>query len=275
MGLRLEQGVSLMSIRRAWLVVLLPVALAACGGGSSTPGTSLSLDRSTLRFEATLGAAAPGAQTIAASWVGDGLIVGYPVGISPPSWLRVTVAQTGPTSAVATVSISSGGLPPGTHTTTLRFVTGREDGSDVKHVDVEVTFALADGFAATMADYDFTRTWGTATELQGAPILISTSARAWHVQAGAPWVKLGKTQGAGAATVSVSVDAATQEPVGTSTATVTVSATPPDRTSASGTTRRPSRSGSSSPGRARRSTPRSTRRSPRGPSTWTTTARRS
>jgi hypothetical protein len=214
-----------MSVRHTWLAVVVSLALSACGGGkSSTPGTSISLDRSSLTFSATRGGASPASQAVAASWVGDGLIVGYPVGVSPASWLGVTLTQSGASSAIATVSVTTGGLLAGTYTTTLRFVTGRQDGSDVKYVDLPVTLTVADTFSAAVADYDFARTWGTATTLQGAPILISTGAKAWHVSAGATWVTLGMTQGTGSATVSVGIDAAAQEPVGTSTTTLTVSA---------------------------------------------------
>lgn len=216
-----------MSVRHTWLAAVVSLALAACGGGSSTPGTSISLDRSSLTFSATRGGASPASQAVVASWVGDGLIVGYPVGVPPPGWLGVTLTQTAASSAIATVTVTTGGLAAGTYTTTLRFVTAREDGADLKYVDLPVSLAVAeapDTLTAAMADYDFARTWGTGTALQGAPILISTRAKAWHVSAGAPWVKLGATQGTGSATVSVGIDAATQEPVGTSTTTLTVSA---------------------------------------------------
>lgn len=213
-----------MSLRIRGLAAVMSVALAACSSGDSKPGTSISLDRSSLTFAATRGGPSPADQAVAASWVGDGLIVGYPVGVSPASWLAVGLTQTGASSAVATVSVVPAGLAAGTYTTTLRFVTGRSDGSDVKYQDVSVRLDVADTFTAAVADYDFTRTWGTATTLQGAPILISTGAKAWHVTAGASWVKLGMTQGSGSATVSVGIDAAAQEPVGTSTTTLTVSA---------------------------------------------------
>ena len=214
-----------MSVRHTWLALVASLALSACGGGtSSPPGTSISLDKSSLTFSATRGGASPASQAVVASWVGDGLIVGYPAGVSQASWLAVTLAQSGASSAIATVSVITSGLLAGTYTTTLRFVTGRQDGSDVKYVDVPVTLNVADNFTVAVADYEFARTWGTATALQGSPILISTGAKAWHVSAGAAWVKLGMSQGVGSATVSVGIDAATQEPVGTSTTTVTVSA---------------------------------------------------
>jgi len=94
-----------MSVRHTWLALVASLALSACGGGtSSPPGTSISLDKSSLTFSATRGGASPASQAVVASWVGDGLIVGYPAGVSQASWLAVTLAQSGASSAIATVS---------------------------------------------------------------------------------------------------------------------------------------------------------------------------
>jgi hypothetical protein len=109
--------------------------LAAC---ASEAPTSISLSTTSVTFQATTSGPAPAAQNIHVTFKGDGVLVGYPPGVAQPAWLNVTeVSSTGTTLDVA-LRIADYGTP-GTRTTTLRFVTGKADGSHVTYADVQVT----------------------------------------------------------------------------------------------------------------------------------------
>lgn len=115
--------------------------LASCGGGGSADSTSISVSTTVVSFDGEVGAAPPSAQTVHVAFQGDGVVVGYPPGVSAPSWLSVTELGHTPTSLDVSLRLSST-TSPGTRTTTLRFATGKADGSQVKYADVQVTCTL-------------------------------------------------------------------------------------------------------------------------------------
>lgn len=211
------------AIHRWCAIAIVGAGLVGCGGGgsdSSTPTYSVSLDRTSVHFSADRGASVA-SQSVRVTYQGDGLIVGYPTGVQPASWLDLTLTGTS-TSATATLFVTNPNLPPGTYTTTLRFVTGNSDGSVVRYVDLPVSLDLRDTFAVVASDSTLTRSWGSATTLQGTPVLIQTYAKPWHASSNAEWVTLSATQGSGAATIAVTVPSTASLPVGAHDATVTV-----------------------------------------------------
>jgi hypothetical protein len=120
------------------LVALLAI-LCGCGGDGDS--TAISLSTSSVTFTATAGAAPPPAQTIHVTYKGDGVIVGYPATVPQALWL--TVSDAGHTATTAEISlqvIDTATL--GTRTTTLRFVTGKTDGTQLKSADVQVTWTV-------------------------------------------------------------------------------------------------------------------------------------
>lgn len=208
-------------MNRWYAIAIVGAGIAGCsGGGSGSPAYSVSLDRTSVHFSTDRGAAVA-SQSVAVTYRGDGLIVGYPTGVPPASWLDVTLTRNS-TSATATLLITNTSLPPATYTTTLRFVTGKSDGSVVKYVDLTVSLDVRDAFAVVASDSTLVRSWGSATTLQATPILIQTYAKPWHVSSNAPWVTLSATQGSGAATIAVAVSSTPSLPVGPHDATVTV-----------------------------------------------------
>jgi len=143
---------------RAFVAAVTLLALTACGGGGGggPPGTSLSVSPTTVSFSAVEGSAAPAATTIRATFVGDGVLVGYPPGATEASWLSVTEGASTTTTADVVLGVTDT-LTVGTRTTTLRFVTGRTDGSDIKTVDVPVSYTV------TKSDLDVSVNPGSLT----------------------------------------------------------------------------------------------------------------
>lgn len=117
------------------------VLLAACGGGGGGGG-QLSVSPRSLSFEGeTNGPTSPG-QDVTVTFVGDGVIGGYAPGVAVPDWLRVeTVGESGNT-ATFRFSLAHTDYAAGTYRTTFRFLTGREDGSNLKTYDMPVTLTM-------------------------------------------------------------------------------------------------------------------------------------
>ncbi len=150
---------------RALAPVLFAFVLAACGGGggggSSGGGGgggtsySISVSPTTVALNALTNGPAV-TQNVTVSFVGEGVIVGTLPGIAVPGWLSVgTVSQT-TNSAVFSLNATTSGIP-GTYPITLRFVTGKADGSSTVYTDVPVTFVLQAGQQV------FTNVYGLAT----------------------------------------------------------------------------------------------------------------
>jgi hypothetical protein len=136
------------TVRRCLAVVALGLNLVACGGGGGGGGggtTSISLDRRTLSFSAEADAPEPAPAVVTATFVGDGVIVGYPPGVTVPDWLNVTV-ESNANPASFRIGVVAPGSEPTTLSTTLRFVTGRlsasGDASDIKQVDLPVSYTI-------------------------------------------------------------------------------------------------------------------------------------
>jgi hypothetical protein len=119
------------------LALLAGLWLAGCGD-------AITLDISTrhLTFEAMAGAATPPAQTVKANFTGYAVIVGVPPGQSEPAWLDVAHASSDEKGAIFRFSIKTTSMNPATYGATLRFVTGREDGTDLEYVDLPVTYTV-------------------------------------------------------------------------------------------------------------------------------------
>lgn len=202
-------------------MVMLSVAvlvLTACGGGGGGGGgngagknTSISVSPIQLTFNNTPYSTA---QTeVHVTFKGDGVIVGYPVGIADPGWLSVAEVSHTATSAIFSVSAASVGTP-GTYKSTLRFITGREDGSDIKYVDVEVTNNVFEQFDVSFesnASFVGKKSVGVTSPLEGYPIHINLSTTNWTITSETPWLTFSQHAGRGAATVVVSADVSKAE----------------------------------------------------------------
>jgi hypothetical protein len=138
----------------------------------------------------------PDEQIITATFVGDGLIVGYPPGVTPPGWL--SVATVGPIDASPIslrLAIVQQPSTAGNYSTTVRLVTGKLDGSAVVTRDLSVSFRVKEPFTVD-------RDWiGIHMDPGGSPdsrpLRISGTDIQWRITADEPWIELSATAGSG------------------------------------------------------------------------------
>jgi hypothetical protein len=136
-------------------------------------------------------------QTVSATFVGDGVVVGTLPGQTEPAWLSVS----GPGTAVggqASFQVSvSPGTAAGNYSFTLRFATGKADGSQVVYVDLPVTATVHESFALVGGTFTFTGLeGGTAATATGSTALtIKGENVSWHASATQSWIQLPQTSG--------------------------------------------------------------------------------
>jgi hypothetical protein len=183
----------------AWIIAAL--ALSACGGGGgdsgagssagggSGGGTSISLSVSSVSWTIGEGDPSPAPIDVQVTYNGDGVVVGYAPGVPQPNWL--VVGQATGTATTATVSLSAVDVvSAGTYTTSVRFATGRIDGSEIKYVDLPVTLTvtastLAISVAPTSLDFGVGQIPGPAPAAQTVSVtfngdtVLTYSAPSW------------------------------------------------------------------------------------------------
>ncbi|MBK9518057.1 MAG: IPT/TIG domain-containing protein [Anaeromyxobacter sp.] len=196
------------------LAALLAATLAtACGGGGGA-SYSLSATPEALAFQVVEGDPPEGVQVLTVDFKGDGLLVGYPPGVEVPTWLQAPGSLTSSSRALIYVQVSAAGLARGSYATTLRLVTGKEDGSEFVVKDVPVTLQVRQGLVVGPEALDFTALEGFAPAAQALTLGSDLATERWSVAARGPagqpadWVVLpvaGGSLSAGAGQVQVGV----------------------------------------------------------------------
>ena len=185
---------------------LLALALAACGGSASNP-YHVALDRPAVLIEADYQGPAPATQQVRITFVGDGVVVGYPPGAAMASdWLNVSMPSTATGGQVTlTLGVVTTFAAPATRSTTLRIVTGKADGSAYVYQDLPVTYVLYDAPKVSPAALTFTGVASAAAgpAVQPLAFTLGDQASAWTIQSDQPWLTVDRPQGTGSATVQV------------------------------------------------------------------------
>jgi hypothetical protein len=193
--------------------------LSACGGGGGGDGggggggddTSISLSTSSLSFEAYASSGGSPPQQITVSFSGAGVVIGTLPGQTLPIWLPTpsVVSQTG-SQALVSIRTFTSTLQPGTYTSTLRFVTGREDQTNLKTSDLVVTLRVNAPMSASVSGtLNFLALEGDpagARATGASTIRIAGDRLAWQATADQPWVRFDATSGTQPRDLVVSVD---------------------------------------------------------------------
>jgi hypothetical protein len=220
-----------LNVFSASALALMSVLICGCGGGGGGgggtgggPSTSITLDRTTV----TLTTDAP-SQNVVATFRGDGVVVGTLPGTTAPSWLAVSAPQTG-TSPVSVSITAFATMPPGRYATTLRFATGKADGSQVVFQDVNVTFTVDHVLSPAAMRPAYT---AGASGFSSAPgfssaLTLVTDGATWQASSNQPWLTVTPTSGTGGTTLTATVSN-TLAP-GQYTGTITVRDTLTNRT---------------------------------------------
>lgn len=182
------------------------------GGESSGSGAySISLDKTSVNFSGTTDGIYSSNVLVKVQFKGDGVIVGYPPNIPEASWLSVTTDSSSATTATFNL-MASWGTSPGNYSTTLRFVTGKADGSNLKHVDLPVKLAVKEGFSAGASEtqFNFQSTGRVISAIAPAnyQINIFGDDSDWKISSDT-WINVDKSSGKGDASVKVSINPAT------------------------------------------------------------------
>lgn len=206
---------------------VLALSLGCGGAGAGGSSCSLELSTSSVALTAERGGSAP-VKTVTATFVGDGLIAGYPPGVSPASWLSVQIGAAAGGSAVISIGASTTALEPGSYHATLRIVTGKADASVVVFKDLSVDYVVHAGLQAPASPMSFTSAPGVAAPLQTLTLSSDVQPKAWTLavepvgDGPSDWVVLAVTSGTlTSASVDVQVGAAARPP-GSYSATLVV-----------------------------------------------------
>ena len=128
-------------------VLLALACLAGCGGGggggaSDEPQYSISVSPGSVSLSGVVEGPAQ-TQDVTVTFRGDGVVVGTLPGQTAPPWL--TVNGQSQAASPYKVTISADSQAAGNFQTTLRFATGKIDGSKVVTTDVPISFQVAPG----------------------------------------------------------------------------------------------------------------------------------
>jgi IPT/TIG domain/Viral BACON domain len=206
------------------LAILSAVLLISCGGGGGGSGgdsggggsgskTSISVNPTSLEFTTIMGSSST-PTPVNVSFKGDGMLVGYPAGSTDPGWLTVSVSESYTSPVTVNVQVHAFGKPAGTYRTTLRFVTGKEDGSNVVYKDVPVTMIVEEGASISNESLSFTSLEAVPAENKSFNI-TTKSASEWSLSVQyssteTNWLTLSQSSGNLSANGSTSVTVSTK-----------------------------------------------------------------
>lgn len=162
--------------RAAVAAVLALVCMSGCGGGGGGgggggPQYSISVSPATVSFSGVTQGEVQ-TQNVTVTFRGDGVVVGTLPGQAQPPWLFVS----GPTQGTSPITIAIQASPDsiGTFQTTLRFATGKADGSQVVTTDVPISFNVVQGARTTVWVKGLARTSSFALRQNtGTPVTVN------------------------------------------------------------------------------------------------------
>ena len=214
-------------------LLLILTACGGGGGGGSSGGNNggssgggaynISLDRTSVDFSGTTDGEYNSSVIVKVQYKGDGVIVGYPPNIPEASWLIVTTNSS--TENIATFELKAvWGSISGNYSTTLRFITGKQDGTNIKYVDLPVKLTVKQGFSANASETQFNfqsigRVASAVTPVNYQINIVGNDSD-WTISSDA-WINVDKNSGKGNASVKVAINPATAK-YGENTGKITV-----------------------------------------------------
>ncbi len=197
-----------MSMIRKLIVMMAVMVLTACGGGGGDDDKySIAISISQASFLETQNVMPTKPIDVDVTFNGDGLVVGYPPNVQPANWLDIQVISNTNTTAKVRLSFI-GYFQPGKFSTTVRFVTGKQDGSALTYVDLPVSAEVVQQFDVTAPALNFVQIIGDEANTSpkaGYNFAISGPRSTWSVSSNVDWLTLSKTSGAGADQVKLTV----------------------------------------------------------------------
>lgn len=127
------------------LIALIAFLCTSCGGsGGGGSSYEISTDVAEVKFNFYAGDTDSKSENVIVSFKGDGVIVGYPPGEPEPFWLDIETVTSSTTKATfkLTAQYNDFFTDPGVYSVDLRFLTGKEDGSQIEYEEVTVTLTV-------------------------------------------------------------------------------------------------------------------------------------
>jgi hypothetical protein len=189
--------------------------LAACGGGGGGGGSDLStapglaLSPTSLSFTAVQNGALPSTQNVQVTITNPaafGIIVGFPTGVTPPTWIDQNSSFSctqSLTFCTLGVAITTASLAPGTYSTTVRFVIGNAQQQALALRDLPISYTItppAIGAIPSSLNFSFI-TGGTLPAAQ--PVLLTGGTGSWTASADQPWISVPSSGSGGLVNIGV------------------------------------------------------------------------
>lgn len=203
------------------LLLLVALMLSACGGGGEEAKSTISLSTSKADFQQQLNAPLVAPVIVDVQFSGDGIVVGYPPNVPEASWLSIRVLSNTQTTARVELALNTNSQL-GNLNTTVRFVTGKQDGSNLTFVDLPVSAEVYTPFTVSAPSLDFTQIIGDEPNTKpkaGFALNIGGAKANWTITANVDWLTVSKTSGVGPASVQLTV----QKNAGSGNGIITIS----------------------------------------------------
>ncbi len=197
-------------IFRLFIAVMASLQLAGCGGGSgSDGGDKYSIDVNTSEVNLSLFYHEPisEAAEIVVTFNGDGVLLGVPPEMYIPAWLRISPAQNVGSNKVKFVVNAEPNytyMELGQHEATLRFVTGKADGSAIVYKDVVVRLNIKDSLSAEKYELSFSAVKSSkATTESTVQLNTQLATTTWKITEKPSWITASTSEGQGSQTLAL------------------------------------------------------------------------
>ena len=204
-------------------LTLLALGLAACGEAAAPPAPpAIQLTATTLSFTGVEGAANPAGQPVTVANAGGGTLSW--IATASQAWVVLSPASgTAPSSVRVTPDLS--GMLAGNHTATVTIAAAGATNTP-QTVNVALTLAPRPEIALSASTFSFTAQQNSTNPANQTLSISNTGGGTlnWTATDDAAWLTLSPASGAGAGTVTLSVNT-TGLSAGTHTATISVAAT--------------------------------------------------
>jgi Viral BACON domain len=200
-----------MNLVKSLTLLLTAIAITACGGistggsTSSSGAASISIDKESVTFTVDQNEYSD-PQLVNATFKGDFITVEFAPDVVQPNWLEVELISSKTTTAVVRLAVNSK-APIGTSRTSIRFVTGKSDGSQLKTVVVlPINVTVNPVIKITSAPYSGSFIYGSSSNSENYQVNIDGSNSPWTATSDQPWLQVVTSTGTGNAALQTKVN---------------------------------------------------------------------
>jgi hypothetical protein len=185
------------------LILTLSMLLQSCGGSKDkTPKYTISSSLSSISFSNEFRNESTDTIEITVNFKGNGLLIGFAPDAEPAAWLNYTLTNVTDTTATIAINvINAQFLIANNYTTTLRLSTGDPATPELVNQDIDISLLVWQLDTSTEL-ISFGAVFGS-TDIAASTIDITSETNEWTASVDADWLTLDKTEGTGAATITI------------------------------------------------------------------------